>query len=197
MQDKPTRTNAERTQATRGALLTAARALFVQRGYADTSTPEIVAAAEVTRGALYHHFADKRALFLAVAQASAFEVAEAVAHASDGAPDAVQALNRGAQAYLQAMAEAGRARVLLVEAPAVLSAPELLALSDQAGAQALAQGLGELFGERGVAVPADELHALAQLLSAAFDRMALALARGEAVEPYAAAMQRLLAGLAG
>ena len=63
------RTNRDRTERTRAALLQAARALFVAKGYADTSTPEIVAAAGITRGALYHHFDDKRALFRAVVAA--------------------------------------------------------------------------------------------------------------------------------
>lgn len=72
------RTNAERRDATREALLAAARALFAEKGYAATGTPEIVAAARVTRGALYHHFADKADLFRAVVEAEHRRVAAEV-----------------------------------------------------------------------------------------------------------------------
>src|SRR5690242_21745732 len=63
------RTQTERSAATRGALVAAARRLWAARGYAEVGTPEIAAAAGVTRGAMYHQFADKAALFLAVAEA--------------------------------------------------------------------------------------------------------------------------------
>ena len=67
MQDKSTPTpNADRRAMMRKKLIDAARALFVEKGFAATSTPEIVKSAQVTRGALYHHFEDKEDLFRAV-----------------------------------------------------------------------------------------------------------------------------------
>ncbi len=79
MQDKKQRiSNVERTKVMRLSLLTVARQLFVAHGYAETSTPQIVKAAQVTRGALYHHFEDKLALFRAVIEQEADNVAEAI-----------------------------------------------------------------------------------------------------------------------
>lgn len=115
------RTNRERTDATRTALLDAARGLFVEKGYAEAATPEIVAAAKVTRGALYHHFTDKRALFWAVIEREANEVAADIEARSADASSARDALLRGASAYFDAMAAPGRTRLLLHEAPAQMA----------------------------------------------------------------------------
>ena len=192
----PPRSNAERTGATQAALIAAARELFVRRGYADTSTPEIVAAAGVTRGALYHHYADKAELFYAVALQAADDVAADIERGSARAATPLQALIDGAESYFVAMSQAGRARLLLLDAPAVLAPERLLALSARAGAGALLDGLrAALAGAPGV--PDDHLPALASLLSAAFDRAALAIAHGEPSAPYQAAMRVLLTRLAG
>ena len=111
------RSNRERSDATRTALLDAARTLFMKKGYADTATPEIVTAADVTRGALYHHFPDKKALFWAVIEREANNVATDIDARSAKASSAREALLQGASAYFDAMAVPGRTRLLLKEAP--------------------------------------------------------------------------------
>lgn len=247
------RTNAERTHATRAALVAAARDLFVRAGYAATSTPQIAAAANVTRGALYHHYADKQDLFRAVAEAEAEAVAReieertaadpgtAAAERPDApdisdapdAPDARAMLVEGARAYLDAMGEPGRTRLLLVDAPAVLGPAEADALDARHARRTLREGLGAALGAQpgggstshgsgagddvvpgpgtargpgdGSAVDqgvhdavardlADEqrLDALTLLLSAAFDRAALALDAGAAPGPVRAAVTELV-----
>ena len=186
------RSQSDRTDATRAALLGAGRTLFMEKGFAATGTPEIVAAANVTRGALYHHFADKTELFYAVAQQVAQEVADGIAQDSRRHTKPLEALLAGAKAYFSTMAEAGRAGLLLLEAPAVLSAEQVAGLSERAGFQALQEGLQQLLGENRQTVP---LRELTVLLSAAFDRAALAIARGERSALYEQAIHRLLSGL--
>ncbi|MDR7096882.1 TetR/AcrR family transcriptional regulator [Hydrogenophaga laconesensis] len=186
------RSQVERTDATRAALISAARVLFESRGFAATGTPDIVAAAHVTRGALYHHFADKTELFHAVARQVAQEVADEITHRSKRRKTPLDALLAGSQAYFATMAEAGRARLLLLEAPAVLSAEQVMGLSETAGFQALQEGLREALGEGHAALPWREL---SLLLSAAFDRAALAIARGESAAPYERAIRLLISGL--
>ncbi len=163
------RTNRERTETTRQALTEAARALFVSRGYAETSTPDVCAAAGITRGALYHHFADKRDLFRHVLAEEAAAVAADIEAATPPEQDPAEALLNGAQAYLQAMTVPGRTRLLLVEGPAVLGLREMLALDEANAARTLREGL-EAAGVDAAGV--------APLLSAAFDRGALEIEAG-------------------
>ena len=182
------RSNRERTDATRHALLDAARALFVAHGYGDTATPALVAAAGITRGALYHHFADKRDLFRQVLLRESQAVAADIRAA---APDALaphDALLAGGDAYLAAMAVPGRTRLLLIEGPAVLGLGECLAMDESNAAATLREGLAEA----GIASDDVPLQALAGLLSAAFDRAALEVDMGADADQVRAAMRWLL-----
>lgn len=188
------RSNRERTEATRQALLDAARALFVSRGYGETSTPDVCAAAGITRGALYHHFADKRDLFRHVLAEEAEAVAADIEAATPDGQDPAEALIAGAQAYLDAMTVPGRTRLLLAEGPAALGLRETLALDEANAARTLREGLDAAgVGRQGdVAV-----RALAPLLSAAFDRAALEIEAGADARRVREAMLWLLRQVLG
>jgi len=194
MQDNSSRkSNRDRTEATRTALLNAARILFVDKGFAETGTPEIVNEAAVTRGALYHHFKDKTDLFRAVYLAEAEAVAAAVLKGSEAPSSALEALMSGADAYFTAMKENGRARLMLIEAPAVLGSEEIEKIDRETGGEELLKGL-ELAQAHGalLGVPLAEL---AVQLSSAFDKAALAIAEGANEENHKKAIKAMLKGL--
>ncbi len=188
------RTNRERTEATRAELLSAARTLFVERGYADTATPDIVAAAGVTRGALYHHFEDKKALFRAVIQQESAAIAAEIERASPETLGPREALVRGGDAFLDAMAQAGRTRLLLLDGPAVLGRAEMDEIDGRHGGRSLRSGIA--FAVRDGALPkSTPVDAVTHLLSSAFDRAALAIQEGGARPRYRAALVALIDGL--
>jgi AcrR family transcriptional regulator len=116
------RTQAERAAETRDALIGAARPLFASVGFADASLETIVRNAGVTRGALYHHFADKAELFAAVFERvegeMAVRMAEAVAAAGHSDPVEIMRLCSGL--WLDACAQPEIQRIVLLEALAVL-----------------------------------------------------------------------------
>ena len=82
----PRRTQADRSAATRSALVAAARRLFAAEGYAEVGTERIVQAAGVTRGALYHQFADKADLFATVFEEVEAELTQRLAELMTTAP---------------------------------------------------------------------------------------------------------------
>lgn len=186
------RSNRERTEATRLALIEAARRLFVEKGYADTATPDIVAEAGVTRGALYHHFEDKRALFRATLEREAQAVAAQIETISTTSGTPREALLSGAAAYFDAMAEPGRTRLLLLEAPAVIGLEGTSAIDQDNAEGTLKTGLFDLLGPH---VGAEKLQVLTDLLSAAFNRAAIAIEAGADRKAYEAAIADLIDGL--
>lgn len=113
-------TKAEQSDATRRALVDAARSLFAEHGFAETSTEAVVQAAGVTRGALYHHFRDKTALFQAVYEDLEEHLVSEVGKRVDGLDEPLTMLRRGADVFLTMCLDPAIMRVVLLEGPTVL-----------------------------------------------------------------------------
>src|SRR3954471_21542010 len=118
----PRRTQAERTAATRARLLEAGRRLFASDGFAAVSTQAIVAAAGVTRGALYHQFGDKTGLFAAVYEDVERELVSTIGTrlAAAQPADQLSAMRIGARLFLEECSAPTIQRIVLIDAPAVL-----------------------------------------------------------------------------
>lgn len=112
--------HAERSRKSREALIAAARRLFAEQGFAATGTEAVLAAAGLTRGALYHHFRDKRDLFDAVCQRLHAETAAALLEAAEAQPDPVDGVIAGCLTFVDQVARPDARRILLIEAPSVL-----------------------------------------------------------------------------
>ena len=167
-----------RSEATRQQLVTAARALFGARGYAGVGTEEIVRAAGVTRGALYHQFRDKADLFAAVAEEVEAEIADRIAAGAAGAADdPVGALRAGAQLFLDACAEPEVERIILLDAPAVLGWEAWRDLAGRYGLGLVQLALQSAM-DAGAIVP-QPVVPLAHVLVGALNECALYVARAE------------------
>jgi AcrR family transcriptional regulator len=116
------RSQRARSAATRDRLVQVAREEFAAHGYAGVGTETIVRAAGVTRGALYHQFADKAALFAAVFEAVEADVMARIdeAVASSGLADVIDLMKLGADTWLDACSDPAISRIILVDAPSVL-----------------------------------------------------------------------------
>jgi AcrR family transcriptional regulator len=191
----PRRTQAERSESTRAALLAAARPLFAERGYAGVGTEEIVRAAGVTRGALYHHFADKRELFEAVYRQVESELAERIASEalSGELSDPLEAMRAGSSAFLHACTEPEVQQIALLDGPSVLGWDRWREI----GAE---HGLGLIEGTLQAAIDAGAIQAqpvrpLAHVLMGALDEAAMLVARAEDPEKARAEVSRTLDSL--
>jgi AcrR family transcriptional regulator len=112
---------AQKAEATRQALIAAARELFAERGYHGVSVRDVTAHAGVTRGALAHHFEDKEALFLAVFDAVEQELlAQGGGAPAESRTDPWSLFRAGVQAYLEAATRRDVQRITLIDGPAVL-----------------------------------------------------------------------------
>jgi AcrR family transcriptional regulator len=186
-------------QATRDALIRAALELFGKRGYAGVGTEEIVARARVTRGALYHHFADKRDLFRAVFERVEQELVERIGAQMKATEDPWELMIAGMRSFLDACEEPAVKRIALTDAPAVLGWQEWREIDNRHGlglTRAALQGAVDAKVLRPVAV-----EPMAHLLVAALTESAFVIAHAEqprrAREEVEEALVQLIEGLRG
>lgn len=110
----------QQREQTRRALVRESRELFATRGYAAVGLAEIVRAADVTKGALYHHFDSKADLFRAVLEQVQQEVAQRVATIAEAENDPWAQLTAGCRAFLTTSTDPEIQRIMLIDGPAVL-----------------------------------------------------------------------------
>jgi len=187
---------AQQKEQTKQALIREGRRLFATLGYNAVGLSEIVSAAGVTKGALYHHFDSKVSLFRAVLEQVQREVAERIAANADAEADPWSRLTTGCEAFLDATADPDIQRIMLIDGPAVLGWEAWRTIDEEASVQHLTHALSELM-ESG-AIRKQPLVPLTHLLSGAMNEAALWLAQTPDPQSLAetkAVLRQILEGL--
>jgi len=137
----------QHAEATRRALVRAARVLYLERGFAQTSVEDVAAKARVTTGALYHHFKSKQDLMEAVFEALEQQFVDRFTGATSAAPNAREAIRAGVRAVLETSLEPAVRRIGLEEAPAALGWERWKATQERYGLRLLKPSLEALRDE--------------------------------------------------
>jgi AcrR family transcriptional regulator len=189
---------AEQAEGTRSALIEAARPLFSERGYAEVGTEEIVAAARVTRGALYYHFEDKRDLFRAVYAEVDRELVEGVARVALDQADPWRRLIAGCDAFLDACIDPALQRIVFLDAPSVLGWREWHEAAEAASALGVVELGLQAAAEAGL-VRIGNVPVFAHLVLGALNEAGMFIAHSDdprrARDDVGAAMRELLDGM--
>jgi AcrR family transcriptional regulator len=183
----------EKGQATRRQLVAAATRLFAARGYEATSVEAVLDEAGVSRGALYHHFEDKRALFEAVLESVETDLAAVVLRAAEASGDPRKSLQAGCRAWLSSLRDPVVRRIVLVDAPSVVGWERWREIDECHWFGLLKEGLAE-------ALPPGRhdpttVDVLAHMLLAALNELAFVIARAEDTEVATRAGEAALSDL--
>jgi AcrR family transcriptional regulator len=162
-------------RATRSQLIEVATGLFADHGYEGTSIEAVLAAAGVSRGALYHHFAGKEALFKAVLEAVSDRVTAEVTEAVSDCTDPVDALRTGAMAWIDLAGDPVIQRVMLVDAPSVLGWEQWRAMDEGRTVGAMRDML-QAVSDSG-RLPQELVGPFSHMILAALDEAAMVVAR--------------------
>jgi AcrR family transcriptional regulator len=198
-EDSPT-LRSEQVAQTRSALIAAGRQLFGERGFADTSVEDLAREARVTTGALYHHFSTKAQLFEAVFEqahaemsAGSVDLAELVGQA----PDVIEFLAAGFNAFLDAVLKPDLQRILIIDGPAVLGLARFTELDERDAFEAIVTILEAAVAAGRLAI--DDPPTMARLLLGLATRGAMLIANSaqpvETSQSVARSFRALLTGL--
>lgn len=186
-------------ETTRAELIAIGRRLFAAHGYDGTSIDAVLAEAKLSRGALYHHFDGKDALFAAVLEAVEADVARVIAKAAAGVGEPVAAFRAGCDAWLRLARDPVVRRIALIDAPAVVGWQRWREIDERYAFGMLKAGL-EAAAAAG-RIRAEGVDVLAHMLLAALAEVALVVARAgddaKAVRKAHAAVHELLDRLFG
>lgn len=168
-------TKIEKAASTKAKIIAVARRLFATRGYAGTSTEAVLEESQVSRGALYHHFDNKQALFAAVMEAVEADITTATARARGNVTDPVEALERAFNAFLDMACETEVRQIVLTDAHAVLGWQKWREIEERYGLGGLKQAL-KLIAESG-RIHKDMVDVFAHILLASLIEVAFLVAR--------------------
>lgn len=189
-------TQAERRAATRAKLISAARVLFARDGYAETHTNDILEYTDLSRGALYHHFANKQELFEAVFVAITDEVIDYAMKHGKRTDSSLESLISACIAWLRAVRKPEAAAILLNQAPQVLGWKRARDLEANSSLLLMTKSLDRAIATGEVQVPSVEL--AARIINAMLAEAALAVLHGDPATSIAkqeAAIRQFIEGL--
>jgi AcrR family transcriptional regulator len=187
-------------QGTRDHLVTAAQILFARDGYDATSTETILQQSGISRGSLYHHFPDKKALFDAVLVRVHAEAVQITIRAARGSADGVEALRAGCLAWIKLARDPAVSRIVLVDAPAVVGWVRWRQIDEQHSFGVVKAGLRA--AARRDLLPERMIEPVGHILLAALNELALLIATSrdpkraerEAIAAFDVVLRRLLGG---
>ena len=185
-------------QTTRDQLVTAARDLFARDGYEATSTEAVLQRSGISRGSLYHHFPDKKALFEAVLIRVHAETVQITIKAAQGSADGVEALKAGCLAWIKLARDPAISRIVLIDAPSVVGWRRWREIDAEHSFGVVKAGL-RAAAKRDL-LPEQSIEPVAHILLAALNELAQVIATSqdskraerEAIAAFELLMQRLL-----
>ncbi len=171
-------------------MVESARELFASEGYVDTQLDEVVRAAGLTKGALYHHFQGKADLFRAVFEHEQRRLAKVVSDAYHRQRDPWEGFHAGCRALLEAQLEPGVQRITLLDAPSVLGWEQMREIGSRYCLQLVKRGLEEAIAAGEIAPR--PIEPIAHLVVGAVSEGSMMVARAE---DQRGAVRRLLSEL--
>jgi AcrR family transcriptional regulator len=185
----------EYTEATRQALLSAGHDIFAQEGYQAAGIEAISRAARVTRGAFYHHFEDKKALFDAVVVAMQVEAAAKIEQAARTERKVWDRLSVGIDAYLDACLEPAYGRIVIQQAPAVLGNARYREIEEAYPMALLTATLNAL--QRQGELEFEDIELLSRMVDAMICKVALMLPEADDPKQFRERGQKIIGSLLG